>query len=35
MYADDTTLYICGVDNGVLQSKIQEDLDMKRLITWF
>ena len=32
MYADDTTLYICGVDNGVLQSKIQEDLD--RISVW-
>ena len=32
MYADDTTLYICGVNNGVLQSKIQEDLD--RISVW-
>ena len=32
MYADDTTLYICGVDNGVLQIKIQEDLD--RISVW-
>ena len=32
MYADDTTLYVCGVDNRVLQGKIQEDLD--RISVW-
>ena len=32
MYADDTTLYICGVDNRVLQENIQEDLD--RIGVW-
>ena len=32
MYADDTTLYSCGVDNRVLQRKIQEDL--YRISVW-
>ena len=32
MYADDTTLYVCGVDNRVLQGKIQEDVD--RISVW-
>ena len=32
MYIDDTTLYVCGEDNRVLQEKIQEDLD--RISDW-
>ena len=32
MYADDTTLYLCGTDHVVLQTKIQEDLD--RMSSW-
>ena len=32
MYADDTTLYVCGEDNRVLQEKMQEDLD--RISDW-
>ena len=27
MYADDTTLYLCGVDQRELQWKLQEDMD--------
>ena len=32
MYNDATTLYVCGVDNRVLQGNIQEDLD--RISVW-